>query len=356
MKQILLLMLSLIIAFPAAAQFADGYGPSHNEEEDNAAEEPASSVLFNSPREATSRPAPQPQEMPRIKKPTPYTGSIRILAVVNGEIITTEDINHRVRAFCLNSGIPYNDESKWLILNHVMQNTIDEKLKLQDAVKNNIVITDKEIDNAIKSFEAKSNIPAGGHKKLLKEYAVSEDVFREQMKSDLAWLQLVRQRSAAENITKSEIDEAIALAEKDADKIKFKVSEIVIPTRGAKNIDRFVRDLRNDRSFELYAAKFSHSPSSGIGGNIGWVNAGQMPKPLDSVLQKMRPGEISDPVVYDENYYIFYLDKKFDPAAEKMSIPSDAEAKYLLQNQKMERYAAQHLQELRQRAAIEMKE
>ena len=354
--QILLFILSLIVTFPAAAQFADGYGPSYSDEEEAAAEDPAPSVLFRSPQEAEPEPAPKLPEPPRIKKPTPYTGSIRILAVINGEIITTEDINHRVRAFCFNTGIPYNEDTKLLILNRVMQNTIDEKLKLQDAAKNDIIINSKEIDNAIRSFEMNNNIAAGGYKKLLKEYAISEDVFREQMKSDLAWLRLVRQKSAADYITQPEIDEAIAAAKKDADKTKFMVSEIVIAAKDAEHIDQLVRNLRHDPRFELYAAQFSNAPSSGSGGRLGWINAGQLPQPLDKALQKMRAGEISDPIAYNGEYYIFRLEKKFDPAVDKMSTPSDAEAKYLLQNQKMERYAAQHLQELRQKAAIELKE
>ena len=53
--------------------------------------------------------------------------------VPGGDIITTEDINHRVRAFCMTTGIPYNRQTKLLIINKVMQNTIDEKLKAQEV-------------------------------------------------------------------------------------------------------------------------------------------------------------------------------------------------------------------------------
>ena len=84
-----------------------------------------------------------------IRKPTPYTGSIRILAQVNGDIITTEDINHRVRAFCMTTGIPYNRQTKLLIINKVMQNTIDEKLKAQEAARNVVKI----INNSAKALK-----------------------------------------------------------------------------------------------------------------------------------------------------------------------------------------------------------
>lgn len=95
------------------------------------------SVLFRQ-TPAPAEAAPRPAEPENIRKPTPYTGSIRILAQVNGDIITTEDINHRVRAFCMTTGIPYNRQTKLLIINKVMQNTIDEKLKAQEAARSQI--------------------------------------------------------------------------------------------------------------------------------------------------------------------------------------------------------------------------
>lgn len=362
MTQILLLALSLIFALPAQAQFAPGYGPAeYDEAADGSAveseEENAASALFRSPEEVNrEEQAAQHREPPRIKKPVPYPGSIRILAIINGDIITTEDINHRVRAFCLNTGIPYNSETKLLILNKVMQNTIDEKLKLQDAVKNDIDINPKEIDAAIRTFEANNNIPPMGYRKILKEYGISENVFREQMKSDLVWLRLVRQKSASDYITQPEIEEAIAAAKKDAGKTKYMVSEIVIAKKDAEHISQLVDNLRHDPRFELYAAQFSVAPSSASGGRLGWINAGQLPQPLDNALQKMKAGQISNPVLYNNEYYIFRLEKKFDPAVDHMAEPSVAEVKYMLQNQKMERFAAQHLQELRQKASIELKE
>jgi len=359
MIQILLLALSLTFSLPAYAQFADGYGPADAENDNTETDNEGSSAsgLFRSPEEIAREEATVSTRKPQnITKPTPYTGSIRILAIINGDIITTEDINHRVRAFCLNTGIPYNQDTKLLILNKVMQNTIDEKLKLQDGQKNNIDISPQEIDIAITTFEANNNIPAGDYKKLLKKYAISEDVFREQIKSDLVWLRLVRQKSAADYITQPEIEEAIAMAKKDAGKVKYMVSEIVIAKRKGANIGQLVKNLREDPRFELYAAQFSIAPSSASGGRLGWINAGQLPEPLDKALKKMKAGTISEPILYNNDYYIFRLEKKFDPAIDKMAIPSNAEVKYMLQNQKMERFAARHLQELRQRAAIELKE
>lgn len=358
MKKILLTLLGLLMSFPAQAQFASGYAPRYENEpaETDAEENSEPSSVFQTQSPQMSAPHPQPIVPQNIKKPTPYTGNIRILASVNGEIITTEDINNRVRAFCMTTGIPYNDQTKLLIINKVMQNTIDEKLKLQDAVSNKIEISKNDVDDAIKSYAANNKTTPEHLKKMLKEHGVSESIFREQMKSDLAWVRLVRNKTSNDTVTEPEIQEALELTKKDMSKTKYMVSEIVIDSKNAKNIFGLSQTLRQDPRFEMYAAQFSQSPSASSGGRLGWINAGQLPEQLDKALSKMSAGEISDPILYNNAYHIFRVEQKFDPSKDSLPEPDSRTIAEMLSGQKTERFAARHLQDLRQRAAIELKE
>lgn len=360
MLKIFLLILGLTLSSPAFAQFAAEYDPDNTPEASEydgseylTYEEEAPSI-FKAPAEIE---APQQPQAPKsIKKPTPYTGNIRILASVNGEIITTEDINNRVRAFCLTTGIPYNSETKLLIINKVMQNTIDEKIKMQDAKSNNIKISDADIDTAIKTYTQNNKTTPEKLKRELKEFGVSEAVFREQMKSDIAWVRLIRNKTAQQTVTELEVQEALKTTKEDMQKVKYMVSEIVIPRKEAKNIYDLSRTLRQDPRFEMYAAQFSQSPSSSSGGRLGWINAGQLPDVLDKALQKMSVNSVSDPIIHNDSYYILKLEKKFDPSKDKMPKPNTEEITDMLQNQKTERFAARYLQTLRQRASIKLKE
>lgn len=354
MFKIWFLFLGLIIAFPAQAQFAAGYDPDYRDEEEQEADSVPSVFQMRNPFEAQEPPAPVvPQP---VKKPTPYSGNIRILATVNGEVITTEDINNRVRAFCMTTGIPYNEQTKLLIINKVMQNTIDEKLKLQDAINNKIEITETEIDNAINNYAQSNKATPEQLKRELKEHGISEAIFREQMKSDIAWVRLVRGKTANDTVTEIEIQDALKATKRDMEKVKYMVLEIVINRKDARNINDLAATLRQDPRFEMYAAQFSQSPSSSSGGRLGWVNAGQLPEVLDKALQKMSDGQVSNPVLYNDSYYILKVEKKFDPAKDQLPEPSAAEISEMLQGQKTERFASRHLQLLRQRAAIELKE
>ena len=358
MKKILVFIICLLSATSTQAQFAPEFIPDYDYDEGNIAngQQPQQpSAVFQNP--VKDEPAPSaPALPPSIKKPKPYTGNIRILATVNGEIITTEDINNRVRAFCMTTGIPYNSQTKVLIINKVMQNTIDEKLKLQDAINNKIEITPQEIDNAIESFAQSNKSSMNRLKKDLAEFGVNEKVFREQMKSDLAWVRLIRNKASADTVTEIEIQEALNATKADMNKKKYMVLEIVIDRKNARDINDLSRTLRQDPRFEMYAAQFSQSPSSASGGRLGWVNEGQLPQPLDAALQKMSSGQVSDPILYNDSYYILKVEKKFDPSKDKLPDPTEDEIAEMLQGQKTERLAARHLQYLRQRASIELKE
>ena len=345
MIKIYFLLAIICAAFPAQAQFAAGYAPQQE-----AVPQPSSVFMAQNPE------AVVPEEVQPVEIPTPYSGNIRILAIINGEIVTTEDINYRVRAFCLTTGIPYDDQTKLLIINKVMQNTIDEKLKLQDAIKNKIDVSRGEIEEAMTNYAKGNNMTFDEFRQTLYEAGISEAIFREQIKSDIAWIRLVRSKAGAQNVTEIEIQEALEATKRDMNKTKFMALEIVIPQKGARDVEDLSRTLREDPRFELYASHFSQSPSSSSGGRLGWISAGQLAAPLDKVLRKMEAGEVSDPILYNGSYYIFKVERKFDPAIDKLPQPKPAEIADMLRGQKLERYAERHLQNLRQRSSIEMRE
>ena len=76
--------------------------------------------------------------------------AVKIAALVNGEIISTEDLSNQVNIFMLNSPIPYNSETKNMIDQRVMVQTVEQKLKSQAAAKEGITVSDKEVENQMK--------------------------------------------------------------------------------------------------------------------------------------------------------------------------------------------------------------
>lgn len=282
--------------------------------------------------------------------------SVKIVAVVNGDIISSQDIQNHINAFLMTTGIPMNDQTRNMINQRVIHAAVDEKIKLQAAEKNNIEVSDKDIDASIRTFEKNNKIPAGGLKNILKEAKVSMNSFRTQMKSDIAWLRLVRSKMRGEGtLTQKEIEKALADAKKDLSTPKYQVSEIFIKKEKAKDIQSLVNNLRQDNRFELYAMQFSDSASASNGGNLGWINEGKLPAPLEKAVKKLKPGQITDAVLLNDGYYILKLNQRFDPKKDKPVYPTEKEIRGFLSNQKMENFAQKYLQDLRQNAVIELR-
>ncbi|MBR1601744.1 MAG: peptidylprolyl isomerase, partial [Alphaproteobacteria bacterium] len=130
---------------------------------------------------------------------------------------------------------------------------------------------------------------------------------------------------------------------------------IVINKKDAKDLNGLVEVLRQDPRFELYAMQFSQSPSAANGGKLGWIVKGKLPTVLENTVIKLKEGGVSNPVAYGNDYYIFKMDKIFNPQTDAQSLPDRNQVKRYLENKKLEEYSNKYIKNLRNRALIEKK-
>lgn len=67
-----------------------------------------------------------------------------------------------------------------------------------------------------------------------------------------------------------------------------------------------VRDEVTRSNFEDKAIEYSEGPTGPVGGDLGWVTAGQMVEPFENALFDLEDGEISDIVETDFGYHVIY--------------------------------------------------
>ncbi len=285
-----------------------------------------------------------------------FGNSLKIYAVVNGDVVTSRDMQDRANAFVATTQIPITDQNKKIVLDKVLQGAVDEKIKLQEAKKNGIQISEKELEEGVKVFAKSNGVSVAEFKQMLKSAQVNEKAFKEQMKAEMAWARLVQKKAAqSANVSRNEVKKAIDSITRDTQKQKFMVSEIVIHKKDGAHIGELVQTLRQDPRFELYAMQFSQSPTARNGGRLGWVSSEQLADALSQKLQKMKEGEVSDAVLLGSDYYILKLEKKYTPGVDKMPIPSEEEVKEMLENKKLEEIAEKYLRDLRNKAIIDRK-
>ncbi len=291
-----------------------------------------------------------------LKPVTLYGNKLKIYALVNGDVISSNDMQSRINAFILTTGIPYNAQTKEMITSKVLQSAIDEKLKIQEAKKNKISVTKKEIENAIRSFEQQNKMPTGQLQKILADAKVSMQIWILQIEADIAWQKLLQSKAfSVAHVSENEITQALNDMGKSMKIQKFLVSEIVISKKDAKNINQLVEVLRKDPRFDMYAMQFSQSPSAANGGNLGWVPKGKLPATLEQGFVHLKEGGVSNVISYGNDYYIFKLEKIFNPSYDKEDLPSRHAVRKFLENKKLEEYANKYIKDLRNRALIEKK-
>ncbi|MBQ9271992.1 MAG: peptidylprolyl isomerase [Alphaproteobacteria bacterium] len=291
-----------------------------------------------------------------LKPITLYGGKLKIYALVNGELITSTDMQSRINAFILTTGIPYNAKTKTMITNRVLQGAIDEKLKLQEAKKNNIIVSRKEINQAVANFEKANGMKQGQLRQILAQGNVQMSVWTGQIESDLAWRKLVAQKGRSYAVVgENDINRAFEDIRKDMKTQKYMVSEIVVNKKDAKDLTPLAEVLRQDPRFELYAMQFSQSPSAPNGGHLGWVLKGRLPQPLENAVLKLKEGGVTNPILYGNDYYILKLEKIFNPQTDAGKLPSKRDVKTYLENKKMEEFSIKYMKDLRNKALIEKK-
>ncbi len=282
---------------------------------------------------------------------TANAAAFKIAALVNGDIISNEDLSDQRAIFMLNSPIPYNEQTKDMINDRVLAQTIEQKIKSQAIAKAGISVSDEEVNNQLKVWAQKNKLNISSLDKKINKKALSENI-----RTEIGWVKLIRRQFyQTSGLTQKEIDETIKEVTQDMSIKKYLVSEIFIKKENAKDIEGLVAKLREDPRFELYAAHFSEAPSAANGGNLGWINSGKMLSSLEMRLSKMKPGEISDAILIGNGYYIVKLQQVFDPKQNPNFTPDQKEIKTLLENQKMEAISKKQLQDIKQTAIIEIK-
>ena len=297
------------------------------------------------------------EERLRALKPVNLFGNtLKIYAIINGEVLTSRDMQDRVNSFVATTQIPITKQNKELIMDKVLQTAIDEKIKLQEAKKNNVLISSAELKEGMENFAKSNGVTLDEFSNMLTAAHVNQKVFLSQMKAEMAWARLVQKKAAQSlRISQGEIKKTIENITKNNQKQKFMISELVISKKNGKHIEELVSNLRQDPRFELYAMQFSESPTAKNGGRLGWVSSEQLPDKLATALKNMKENDVSGPIGVGNDYYILKLEKKYTPGVDKLPTPSEAEVRQLLQGKKMEEISNKYLKDLRAKAIVERK-
>lgn len=87
------------------------------------------------------------QGAPVASQPAP---GVRIVAVVNGDVISNVDVNDRARLFALSTGQKLAPDVLDRLRPQIRRQLVNERLRMQEIQRRHIVIQDKQIAEAIR--------------------------------------------------------------------------------------------------------------------------------------------------------------------------------------------------------------
>jgi len=186
----------------------------------------------------------------------------------------------------------------------VLRGMIDEKLQRQEAGKQSIKISEQEIARAIGDIEKQNGMPAGGLDKFLSSSNVPKSTLTQQVEATLAWQKLIQRKIKPRvDIGDDEIEETLKRMEANRGLPEMHLAEIFLAIDSPeqedevlKNMDRIIDQLGKGGRFPNIARQFSQSASAAAGGDLGWVQQGQIDEQIELVVRQMPTSTISKPI------------------------------------------------------------
>lgn len=247
------------------------------------------------------------------EQPIKYEG---IVAIVNGNIITSLDLDDQVKMAILSSGMKDSAELRREILKSMITEEIKWGLLKKFAGKVDWV-SENDIEDSFASIAKRNNMSSESFSKLLVSKGINLKAFKHSIRVNLSWIEYVKAKYGKNvNITERELVATLDGIKENKKKESFLVSRMFFPVTDSSSV-KAVKDraytinhmLAQNARFGELARKFSKSPDARNGGDLGWIYEGQLSREEYSALESMKVGE-SRVVQNSRGFYVLQLRDK----------------------------------------------
>ncbi|WP_415643896.1 peptidylprolyl isomerase [Sphingomonas antarctica] len=235
-------------------------------------------------------------------------------AIVNGAIITGTDVDQRLALIILANGGQVPDAERDRLRLQVLRNLIDERLQIQEAKTHDITIERSEIDRSYNQVAQRFKQTPEGLGAYLRNAGSSDRSIKGQIEGELAWSRLLRRQvEPFVNVSGGEVQSVLDRLQATKGAKEYRVSELYLsatPETAAAvsdNARKIIEAVRGGGSFQAYARQFSEASTASVGGDLGWVRAGQLPEALAQSLETMQNGQIAGPIAIPGGFSILVL-------------------------------------------------
>jgi peptidyl-prolyl cis-trans isomerase SurA len=252
----------------------------------------------------------------------------RIVAVVNDEVITQNDLSVRVDLVTKQlqrqgTQMPTSD----VLSRQILERMINDLLQVQLAKETGIKVDDATLDRTIERIAQENSLSMTDFRSTLEKDGVKYTKFREDIRQEIVLARL-REREVEKDIvvTDAEVETELARAAKEASSdAEFNLAHVLVlvpPQATPDQVEQRRRkallalsELRRGTAFAQVAATYSDAPDALQGGTLGWRSSARLPALFLEVLEKLKNGEVSDILRSPNGFHIVKLLEKRGKAA-----------------------------------------
>jgi peptidyl-prolyl cis-trans isomerase SurA len=249
----------------------------------------------------------------------------RIVAVVNNDIITYLELQKELQPYekkimASNYSTENEEKMRYKIRNEILNRMIEDKLTEQEAKRQNISLSEQEIDGSIEQIKAANMWTDEILREMLKREGMTIEAYRESVKERGIRARLVN--SAVKSkivVTKEDIR---AYYESHVDRyegeLKYHLRNIIMMfPKGAgeavkkvvfEKINKVYDKLKAGASFESLAEMYSESPLAEKGGDLGLISFEDISPRLQQAVKDLAVGQYTPVTETDLGYQILYLE------------------------------------------------
>lgn len=236
----------------------------------------------------------------------------RVVATVNDEAITSNDVDDRSALIFLSSGLPPSEENKKRVADRVLKNLIDERLQMQEAKRNELDVDKEDVEHALATVAKQNNLEPSQLDAFFRSKGVSKQTLVDQVKSTLVWTKVIQRvlRPQVE-VGDDEVAAALERIKANEGKTEYLLSEIFLSVDNPADDEKIralgedlVKRMAQGKPFSALAQQFSQGTGSINGGDLGWVQPGQLTGELDRAARGLQVGQVSLPIRMPDGYHI----------------------------------------------------
>jgi len=282
----------------------------------------------------------------------------RIVAEVNNEIITLSELQNMAKSVESQAGVKPKGLDEKKMQREMLEALIDRKLAKAEAKRRGIVISDKELNVAVDQFKQRNNIPDDAtFAKGLSQAGLSLNEFKQQLADQMTQERLLvvvvgTKVSISDGEVRRIYDQQF---KRGGTQVHIVTLRMPFPMGASeaqkeevkKQAESIINAVKRGESLAAAAGQFSLKPT-----DAGFVSQSDLDPRLAEYLDQLKPKEVA-PILTPEGVQLMQVMNRRSGEARPFEAAAP-EIRRILQQQEMEKYFAEWVKTLREKAHIKI--